>query len=320
MRSMTFNIIYTPGTVQQLSFLVYSLLKWSNDCTFRLVANGVGADEAQLLQALCTGNPRLAYAALPTRKLLTHGEALNDLQAQNQDDYFCFMDSDIYAVAEFMPAFGPLVESYSGLFSAMPLRFPQTGLTLPKDKAFMAGPYTHTQAQLCLGTTFFAIYNNQAITEVRRATGIDFHKYRWEEIPAIYQGQLQALGLQHQLYDTAKLLNLVLHIHGHALHYQPCPALRHIEAVSRLHVIQHQAWWRQLRVLSGRWRRKLCGQKVELTYDEALPYLSQLLWALAHHQSPPPLPAMIMNGSNSWVMQTRQELLALHAEFPNGPG
>lgn len=315
MSSITFNIIYTPGTVQQLSFLVHSLLKWSNDCTFRLIANGCDTKEAQMLQAVCAGNPRLSYATLPTNTLILHGEALNYLQAQNSDDYFCFMDSDIYAVAEFMLTFEPLIDSYSGLFSAMPLRFPQSGLTLPKDTTFMAGPYTHSEERLCLGTTFFAIYNNQVISEVRRATGIDFRKYRWEEIPAFYQGQLQALGLQVQLYDTAKVLNLVLHLHGHALHYQPCPELRHIEAVSRLRFTQQLGWWRQLRALGGRWRRKVLGQKVKLTYDEALPYLSQLLWALANNRPIPQLPATATEPSRAWVRQTTEELLALHTEF-----
>lgn len=273
-----------------------------------------------MLQQLCAGNPRLAYQALPTTHVMLHGDALNLLQAQTQADYFCFMDSDIYATDEFMSTFGPLVDRYSGLFSGTPLRYPQAGLTLPKDKAFIAGPYTHTQDQLCLGTTFFAIYNNHVITEVRRATGIGFGKYRWEKIPTVYQTQLQALGLQHQLYDTAKLLNLFLHLQGHALHYQPCPALRHIEAVSRFIVIQQQGWWRRLRALGGHWRRKLAGQKVGPSYDEALPYLSQLLWALARNQSLPPLPDMVVNASDSWVMQARQELLALHAEFSDEQG
>lgn len=313
--SFCFYIIYTPGTVKPLQLLLHSLLKWS-DCTFCLVANGCARDEQRGLQQLCAEHPRLTYQALPSRKLMLHGDALNLLQAQTEADYFCFMDSDIYATGEFMTAFASLADRYSGLFSGMPLRYPQTGLTLPPAKAFMAGPYTHTETQLCLGTTFFAIYNNQVITEVRRATGIGFGKYRWAEIPTFYQTQLQALGLQYQLYDTAKLLNLVLHIHGYPLHYQPCPALRHIEAVSRFIVIQQQGWWRQLRALGGRWRRQLRGQKVELTYDEMLPYLSKLLLALAQHKPLPSLP-LLANDTNHWVMHAQQELLALHAEFPN---
>lgn len=311
--SLCFHVIYTPGTVKPLRLLLYSLLKWS-DCTFHLVANGCSRAEMADLQQYCAGNSRLSYQALPTEKMMLHGEALNYLQAQNQGDYFCFMDSDIYAIGEFLSTFLPYLDNCTGIFSGTPLRYPQTGRIMPKDKPFMAGPYTHTQEQLCLGTTFFAIYNNTVLTEVRRATDIGFTKYYWEEIPARYQAQLQAMGMQYELYDTAKLLNLMLHLQGHVLHYQPCTALRHIEAVSRFAVIQQRPW-HQLRMLVSRWRRKLTGQKVVLTYDEALPYLSQLLLGLANNRPLPVQPTADSMAGTPWVAQTSAELLALYDEF-----
>lgn len=314
--ALCFHIIYIPGTVKSLQLLLHSLLKWS-DCTFRLVANGCGADEMSTLQRLCADNPRLSFMALPTSQLMIHGDALNYLQAQCQDDYFCFMDSDIYAVAPFMPDFLPRLAQYSGIFSGMPLRYPQSGLPLPTGKAFWAGPYTHSATGVCLGTTFFAIYNNQVVSEMRRRTGIGFTKYQWATIPRAYQGQIAALGLRHELYDTAKLFNLVLHLEGHALHYQPCTALRHIEAVSRFVAMQPASRWRRFRSYAGRWRRALMGQTIELTYDEALPHLSQVLQALADGQAVPPLPRQKEEG-RAWIEQAQSELLALHAEFaPN---
>jgi hypothetical protein len=312
--SLCFHIIYTPGTVKPLQLLLHSLLKWS-DCTFHLVANGCTRPEMSALQQLCADNPRLIFSALPTKQTMVHGAALNYLQAQNQAQYFCFMDSDIYAVGEFMPTFLPLLVQYSALFSGMPLRYEQRGLLLPQEQSFMAGPYTHTRDGLCLGTTFFAIYHNQALTELRRSTGIGFTKYRWAELPAPYQEALQALGLQSQLYDTAKLLNLALHLHGSALHYQPCPPLRHIEAVSRYLVLQQRAWWRQGRSLARRWYNQWRGQKQNLTYDAALPYLSGLLLALANGRQAPKLPSANGMVIDDWVLQARTELLALQAEF-----
>jgi len=144
MSSITFHIIYLPGTVQQLRFLVQSLLKWSAQCVFRLVTNGCSATEVRSLQALCTRDSRLTTAVLPTTKPMLHGEALNYLQAQTQDDYFCFMDSDIYAVDSFMPAFRPRLAQYSGIFSGIPIRYPQGGQTLPPGVDFWAGPYSHS--------------------------------------------------------------------------------------------------------------------------------------------------------------------------------
>lgn len=312
--SLTFHIIYTPETVKPLLPLLYSLLKWS-DCHFRLVANGCSAAEQATLQQLCADNPRLTYLALPTTQVMLHGHALNYLQAQNQEPYFCFMDSDIYAIAAFLPTFLPQLAESSALFSGMSLRFPATGLVAPNGKDFLAGPFTHTEDQLCVGTTFFAIYHNAAITQLRQTTGIGFTKYRWDELPRAYQEQLALIGAQHQRYDTAKVLNLVLHVQGHHLHYQPCAALRHIEAVSRFAVIQRRSWWGQLRAWGSRWRRKLAGQTVRRGYDEALPQLSQLLWALAYQQPLPALPMALQSDPAHWVAQAWQELLDLHTEF-----
>lgn len=311
--SFAFHIIYTPNTVKPLQLLLSSLLKWS-DCTFRLVANGCDAQEQQMLQQMCGHHARLTYQSLPSRQVMVHGDALNYLQAQNQDEYFCFMDSDIYAVAPFMAEFRPHVEQYSGIFSGMPLRYPQSGVALPVGKAFLAGPYSHTTTGICLGATFFAIYHNQVITEIRRTTGMGFTKYRWEALPPAYQTQIAALGLRHERYDTAKVLNLLLHLHGYRLRQQPCSALRHIEAVSRFAVLQSTPWWRQWRIRLGRLGRHIMGQRVKVTYDQALPYLSQLLVALANGQPAPNMPPQITQ-SSPWVVQAQQELLDLHAEF-----
>lgn len=312
--SLTFHIIYTPETVKPLLPLLYSLLKWS-DCHFRLVANGCSAHERAILQQLCADHARLTYIALPTSQVMVHGHALNYLQTQNQEPYFCFMDSDIYAINAFLPTFLPQLADCAALFSGMSLRFPQAGLVVSKDKDFLAGPFTHTEDQLCVGTTFFAIYHNATLTEVRQTTGIGFSKYRWEEIPARYQEQLARMGVKHQIYDTAKLLNLLLHLQGHRLHYQPCAALRHIEAVSRFAVIQQRSWWGQLRSWASRWRRTLAGQTVRRGYDDALPQLSQLLWAFAYQQPLPAPPAFVLRDPTHWAAQAWQELLALHTEF-----
>jgi hypothetical protein len=56
------------------------------------------------------------------------------------------------------------------------------------------------------------------------------------------------------------------------------------------------------------------GQRVKVTYDQALPYLSQLLVALANGQPAPNMPPQITQ-SSPWVVQAQQELLDLHAEF-----
>ena len=306
--ALTFHIIYTAGTVKPLQLLLYSLLKWS-DCTFRLVANGCSRAEQATLQRLCASNPRLSCVTLPTQKVMVHGEALNYLQEQNQTDYFCFLDSDIYAVGEFLPTLLPDVSKVVGIFSAA------TFSDLPQDRVSPIGEYMPIQQRVYIGTTFLAIYNNAVITETRRATGIGFTPCRWEALAELYQKPIAAMGAKRDYYDTAKLLNLMMHLSGHALQHQPCPTLRHIGGLSRFSGTRPRSWWQRWRAWGGRWRRKLAGQKVAPSFSAETPYLAQLLLALADNKVVPKPPAAHATPDHAWVTRTTAELMALHAEF-----
>ena len=118
--SLQFNIIYTPGTVQQLSFFVWSLLKWT-PASFRLVSNGCLLPEQRYLAKLCRQEPRLEFWAIPTKASLSHGQALNYLQALTQEDRFCFMDSDIFAIGDFAAEIVPYQSDHAGIFGGMPI-------------------------------------------------------------------------------------------------------------------------------------------------------------------------------------------------------
>ncbi len=228
-----FHIIYTPGTVKSLSFLVHSLLKWS-DCTFRLVANGCTAAEKQHLQKLCRQNQRLSFLDLPTRYMMEHGPALNYLHALASDEpYFCFMDSDIYATGEFMSEFMALLIEHTGVFSGYPLWIAPDRLSVSQRDWGIHGHHHQTPTGICIGTTYFAIYNNPYLCETMQAAAIDFQHYFWQDLPEFRQRQLIESGLQYARYDTAKMLNLSLVERGHALAYHDAGGLHHIGGLSR---------------------------------------------------------------------------------------
>ncbi|CAN5622984.1 hypothetical protein BH10CHL1_BH10CHL1_41580 [soil metagenome] len=308
-----FHIIYTAGTVRPLSFLLYSLLKWSN-CTLRLVTNGCSSTEQRALQKLCSDHLRLSYLALPTRKQLPHGEALNYLQAQNQDDYFCFMDSDIYATGKFLSGFIAALTKCAGVFSGSPLRYPLEGLMLPERRDYLAGPHSHTQQGLCLGMTFFAIYHNATLTAFRRSTGVGFERYQWQELPAHCQQKLLACDLNYQRYDTAKILNLLLQWQGTTLCNYPSTTLRHLEAFSRLTAYQNRPWWSQIKARGRDWLKGTPRQGINQTIDEHLPYFHQLLLALHTNQTLPRLPRSENSEIAERIQRTTTELVALHTE------
>jgi len=230
-----FHIIYAPGTVRDLSFFLESLLGWS-DCSFRLVANGCQQHERQHLRQLCAQRPRLEFVELPTGQLMEHGLALDYLQTLNREEFFCFMDSDIYATGEFLSEFTPHLRRHVGIFSCSPIWCRAEERILPATERYMAGRYNQSATGLCLGGTFFAIYDNRTLTYFRQSTGIGFERYRWQDIPVAYQDLLRTMGLQKEWYDTGKVLNLGLLRQGQSLAFVDSRRLYHLGGLSELAV------------------------------------------------------------------------------------
>lgn len=238
--SLTCNIIYTPGTVRYLTFFVYSLLHWS-DCSFRLVANGCSQEEAHELQRFCRQSTRLAFYRLPTSKIMPHGLALNHLHDLSQEEKFCFMDSDIYASAEFMNQFLSVCQQDTGVFSCSPIWCKAEEQVLSSRNPIMAGEFNRTAHGLCLGNTYFALYNHQRLTRFRQQMGIGFERLLWREIATIHQQHLRKLNLQKEFYDTGKLLNIFLQQQGDSLCVLESNAVHHLGGVSIVPIQRQQA-------------------------------------------------------------------------------
>ncbi|MCP4756486.1 MAG: hypothetical protein GY866_36945 [Proteobacteria bacterium] len=229
--TLEFNIIYTKGTVGPLSFFVWSLLKWS-DCSFRLVSNGCLAPEERFLRRLCDQNNRLEYWTIPTKSCLPHGQVLNYLQTMTRSDFFCFMDSDIFATSDFESRLTGFLKEHTGIFSCAPIWITANDAILPESFRIMSGTHNRSENGVCLGGTFFAIYDNHALTNFIQETGIGFNGYRWSEIPPQFREELSSIRIVKDVYDTGKLLNLLLTNRDHKLIYENSPALCHIGGIS----------------------------------------------------------------------------------------
>ena len=118
---MTFHIIYTPNSVQYLIHFIPSLLEYTT-YHFCLVSNGCSPKERAILQKTTNEYERLSYYCFPTNQMQIHGKVLTHLQARCQEEYFCFMDSDIFAIADLQNLEQIIKDkNLAGLFSAMPL-------------------------------------------------------------------------------------------------------------------------------------------------------------------------------------------------------
>jgi len=229
--NLTFHIIYTPGSVEYLSLFVLSLLKWA-DCSFRLISNGCTPEEIRILKSLCRRNPRLEYNGLRKKSMIQHCEALTILQSREQSEYFCFMDPDILAVGDFPGPVIPSLNTNAGVFSCASIWSTEEEQVLPENSRGIPGRANRTKSGICLGSTYFAIYNNTILTRLIQSTGVNFGKCSWEQIPAEQQALIAGFGLKRRKYDTGKVLNLLLLAQRESLVFKEIPTLQHIGGIS----------------------------------------------------------------------------------------
>ncbi len=255
---LRFNIIFTPGTVAALRVFVLSLLHHTGpECTFRLVTNGCDDAEVAILRRFCAISDRLAfYRFIENRrsplKISQHGTVLNHLITLETLPHFCFMDSDIFALGDFVAEIRPFLNTHAALFSCPPVWTIPSDRIAPSEHHVFGGPHTTTDAGVLLGGSYFCVYAIKPLRALMAQTGVTFHKYvrpgamkhprlksrikarivflrspLWSQRTA-----LQRLGVRADLYDTGKLINLLLQARGHTLKEVQLRTLRHLGGIS----------------------------------------------------------------------------------------
>lgn len=259
---LTFNIIYTKGTVNQLLPFLYTLLEHTDSCSFRLVDNGCEDKESQVLEYLCQQNDRLKFYSLNVDNVLEHGKVLNHLQSIEKSDYFAFMDSDIFAIGPFLSEHLKALESHAGICACLPVWWDSaTETEMQKEFVIMGGEYLNSHNHIFLGVSYYAIYHNYIIRDLIESDDITFQRYTWNQVPRRHQETLIQLGLKKNIYDTSKLLNIFLQRRGGQLIYLNTPSLYHIGGLSRINFQTHLIYYFLRSVLirhtHSRWRRYL---------------------------------------------------------------
>jgi hypothetical protein len=243
--ALKFNIIYTPNSVKNLRAFVLSLLEWT-DFEFRLVSNGCERHESRLLEKFCSSDSRLEYYhywTMPTRKFrlwkqAPHGMVLNKLQKMETSEYFAFMDSDVFTVDR-LTSDTVLADlrGYAGVFSGSPLWSTTEDQTAPARTGRFNDPQNRTESGMCLGASYFAVYDNRVLSDLIRSTGVKFDVYR--KVTSVQRrnhDKLERIGVGADIYDTGKYLNILLQANGHDLLMRNSYPVRHIGGMSFWHI------------------------------------------------------------------------------------
>jgi hypothetical protein len=277
---LTFNIIFVPGTVRYLRLATSTLL----DCSsyrYRLISNGLGLQEMSLLEEFCRRG-RLEYCAYPTKTTVSHGTLLSWLLQRERGDYFCFMDSDIFASAPF----GNELEghlAHCDIFSSCS----HLGIDPTKQLTGLEGRCLRAPNGFPLATTFFCVSKSQALRDLIAETGVGFERYSYpQHFPGPVKERLRQVGLPADCeYDTGKLLSVLAHARGLRLKYEPLDGLSHIGGIGKYimksarrglwkqrlgHIMQRPLVLRDKDLEPSTWRRfKL--RSLAHTHDDADP-------------------------------------------------
>lgn len=234
---LTFNLVWIGDVFKYLRPFTSSLLAHST-ARVRFVANGCGPATLDALDAYAGAHPDRVVEVLPVSPdVLPHGVVLDRVLRDRDDgDHFCFVDTDIRADG---PWLEPLLDQLTGaaaVTSGKPLW--DTSPKVKIGQPFVAGSMIEAEDGTRFGSPHLAVYHRRELEATIDRWGAGFGAAAPEiavpgaTIPPAAVARLDELGHHYVLYDTGKVVNLLLQGEGHELVHRESPHLLHIGGVS----------------------------------------------------------------------------------------
>lgn len=213
-----------------------SLLQ-NSDLHFRLIGNALDDREAALLQAISESSTRLQFINLESKNIIPHGTLVDVMLQTEQSALFSFCDSDLFL-------FAPLTEQ-SLLAEMAGFDVLSSGGRIENENTstyagFKGGATTVSpDGQIALATSFFCVYRRALLQQSLSAYQVGFEQYRSsQQIPPPALAVVEQLALDYEMFDTGKLLSVVLHQQGGVQKYLDIPGLTHIGGMSGRYLLQ----------------------------------------------------------------------------------
>jgi hypothetical protein len=228
-----FNIVVTGHTFWHLRFFVCSLVH-NSAADFRLVANDCGPEALALLHDYAAAHSDQVVEVMdvsPTR-MVAHGVAMDAVRASRDDgELFCFVDPDIKATGPFLSHFDEVLRSHPAVTSGKEVWSDDN--VVPRDHLGigLGGRHFFHPDGFVYGTPHMAMYRRADLDETCERWGIGFGSAG----PDLSEGarrRLASAGHLYQVYDTGKVVNILLQLDGHSLRHIDPDVLIHIGGMS----------------------------------------------------------------------------------------
>ncbi len=198
--------------------------------SFRLVGNSLCEEEALLLEAIANCSDRLDFINFESDSIIPHGTLLDLLFHSEEHPLFCFCDSDIFLFEALAKSPAQLIGEHQVFSSAGRVENDAAAVyTGFKGGATTVSP----DLKIPLATSFFCIYKRNDLSAIIDKYKVGFEQYRdIKQVPPKAQKKLIDLAIDFTMFDTGKLLSVLLYCHGKKGHYQEVSGLIHIGGMS----------------------------------------------------------------------------------------
>jgi len=226
--NLKFYIIYTSESFSKLKLAINSLLNFTQ-YQYVLVCNGLSSAQANEIEYFSKCSTQLGFIDLPGNVTIPHGTALTHLFNTSDEDYFCFMDSDIFAFSDFTEELENKIKQFDVVSSGKPIEWHEK-----KSVNGYRGHCSISPSGKNIAMTYFSVYKRNSITSLLEKYAISLERYmRKSQVPLSVQTLLSEKDQHTWKFNTAKLLNILQAYNGYKLHYQEFNGLVHLGGVSR---------------------------------------------------------------------------------------
>jgi hypothetical protein len=228
-----FNIVVTGRVFWHLRFFVCSLLH-NSGARFRLVANGCAPETLALLDDYASAHPGRVVEVMDVSPdaMVAHGVALDAVRRQRDDgELFCLVDPDIKARGPFLAPYLELLRTHSAVTSGRQVWVedhvvPDTHLGLGLD-----GRHFFHPDGFVYGCPHLAMYRRAHLDETCARWGVGLGS-AGPELAEPTRDRLASAGHLYRVYDTGKIVNILLQLDGRTLRHVDPHELIHIGGMS----------------------------------------------------------------------------------------
>lgn len=220
---MNIHIIHLPETFPYLADLSLTFNKYGFE-TVTLVANGFNQEQINALSDYADKYDFLKILDIPTRRILSHGQALNYAFNHSDDELFCFADHDIFPIRQISNKICANIKQFDVVC------FGDRPENISIEYKGLSASAIATKSNIPIATSFFSVYKRAVVELANSSFNVGFEQYfRHNQVPKKLANHPDIKVLREPfLIDTSKALSIALFELGKTVIHFPNEDICHL--------------------------------------------------------------------------------------------